>query len=437
MPRSYTGKSKNQFGFAKPKAQRKSQVKGKTERKYKNVKSKKGKDKVLNTGYLDKRYLLKSKMELKLSTFNDTTCNDDNEVPTNVVGDTVEMNTEFFEPSNIGSVYAYTSGGYGSADAGYCLLQYGQNLTDSYASASLTSSFPTGSFSWQTVDTMAQNFDDTLTPGNHWGNDNKQLVVENPANIVQGDYVTLKRSIYNLEITMRTLSFDRDLTDSLLVSPGVNGVRPIEFRVLHLLPNRKVTEEASDSLNVLQRLWLLPTGKQGGILENSEGRGMNNPPFKTQLGFSPASMFDMPIDRSYYHTISDQKFILQNPASSLAGYKGEDVPSDTKSYLVNQSTINNKFPTSRKLTFVVNYESDDSIKKRGDNKVQLETKSTGFVAAPSGDNINYYFKHPKDMNYRDIILILSKSAGTNEAADSGSCQLWTAAGYGSLSAYDN
>ncbi len=438
MPRTYTGKSKNQFGFAKPSSQRKAQVKGKTEHKYKYKKSVKGKDRVLNTDYLDNRYLKKDKMELKLSTFKDTTVNDTNFVDTNIVGDTVIMDSEFMNPANIESIYAYTSGGYASADAGYLLIQYGQNLTSSYVDPSLPACFPAGSFSWQTEDTMASNFSAGVTNG--WGSDNEALVAKDAANIVQGDYVTLKRSIYNLEITMDTLSFDRDLTDSLLVAPGVNGVKPIEFRVLHLLPNRKITVEASDDLNCLKRLWLLPNGKQGGLVKNTDNttRGMNNPSFFTQEGLSPAEMFDMPIDRSYYHTISDQKFILQNPASSLSGYKGEPDATDTTSYLINQSVINNKFPGSRKLSFVVNYESDDSNRKRGDNKIQLETTSTGYVGEETPVlNYNYFFKQPKDMNFRDVILILCKSSGTNEAADSGNCQKWHAAGYGSLSAYDN
>lgn len=436
MPRTYTGKSKNQFGFSKPKQQRKAQTKGDKTPKYKSVKAKKGKDKVLNTGYLDKRYMKKDKMELKLSTFKDTTVNDINEVGTNITGDTVQLDSEFMKPANIPSIYSTLTGGYSAADAGYVCIQYGQNLTPSYVGAQVGAAFPAGSFSWQTDDTIANNFSAGVTNG--WGIDNETLVIKNAANIVQGDYVALKRSIYNLEITMDTLSFDRDLTDSVLVPPGVNGVRPIDFRVLHLCPNRGITSEASDDLNVLKTLWLLPNGKQGGILTNEDSRCMNNPPFFTQKGFSPAEMFDMPIDRSYFHTISDQKFTLQNPASSLSGWKGDPVPSDTKSYLTNQSTVNNKFPTSRKLSFVVNYESEDSQRKRGDNKVQLETSSTGYIGEQAPVlNYSYYFKQPKDMNFRDVILILCKSAGTNEAANSGNCQLWSAAGYGSLSSYDN
>ncbi len=425
----YTGNSKNQFGLKKPKGQRDGQLKGDKVSKYKTKKAVKGQDKVLNVDYLKKVFQEKDKMELKLSTFDDNTVNDEKEMSTGVIGDTVESDLVFFQPTAPGCLYISNNSpqfGYQEEDAGYMLLQYGQNLTPAYAA--VTGCYPTGSFSWQSAATIEDNFEAT----NDWGQLNKDDVIENANNKLEGEYITLKRSIYNLVITMDTLTYDRDLTDA----GEFAGTKPTEFRVLHLTSKRKISNQGDSALNALENLWLLPTGRQGGLSLSNVGRAMNNPPFRTDQGFSPEEMFDMPVDKSYYYVHSDQNFTLQNAAQSLSAVKYVSSTSTTD-YLINQSTVNNKYPAQRKLNFVVNYDTTESERQRGNSKVQLALNSTPYVAQPSGDPLNYYFMEPKDMNFKDIIIILSKKVGTTQPNTSGSAQLWTAAGYGTLSAYDN
>lgn len=270
-------------------------------KKYVKHKAKKGVDKTLSIKYLSKKFLLKDKMELKMSPFRDGSQfgNDPTAMPNLVIANS----------------------------SSYIIYEWGRTLSGPLAAT--LSANAVGGFDFHTPQT-------TFIGG---GAGAAPAQVADSTNLLNGQNICFKKSYFNLDVAMLPVGYGLASSvgpDELSVRIN-NNFQPLQFRVLHLLQRRdNYPQPTNDPISIKTDLWLTDTGKFIGM-----NTAISNNRLMTQR-----------VATANFQVISDQRFVLQG-SSQMASL--QQFGADTYLY---QSAARSKYPSSKSISMIYDHREE-------------------------------------------------------------------------------